>query len=308
MDKLLIAIVGPTGIGKTKTAIELAEKFNGEIISADSRQIYRYMDIGTAKPSAEELNETPHHLINIINPDEVFSLALYQEMASKAVGDITSRGKLPILAGGSGLYVNAFIEGWDVPRIPPDYALREKLEQRAKDIGALKLHKELEILDPDAAKSIDYRNVRRVIRAIEACKNSEAPFSKLRKKTPLPYKILKIGLTTDRAKLYSIVDSRVDKMIASGLVEEVKHIYEMGFKPDLPSLNTIGYKEIGAYLKGEYALNEAIQKMKYETHRYIRQQYTWFKLTDESICWFDVQCADTSEKIASLVSGFISTK
>lgn len=306
MDNLLIVILGPTGVGKSKTAVTLAERFNGDIINADSRQIYKYMDIGTAKPPAKDLAKIPHHLLSIINPDENYSLALYQKMAGDAIIAIHKKGKLPLLVGGSGQYIKAFTEGWQIPKIPPDYELRKELEARAKEEGSLKLYEELQRLDPDAAKSIDYKNIRRIIRAIEACKHSSTKFSTLRRKNPPPYKILKIGLTIERFNLYNVVDKRVNEMLGSGLIEEIKHIQSLGYSLELPSLNTIGYTEIGAYLKGEMSLDEAIQKIKYKTHRYIRQQYAWFKLSDESICWFDVQNPDTNDKIISIVQDFIS--
>ena len=284
MNKL-IAIVGPTGIGKTRLGIQLAKKFNGEIVNADSRQIYRFMDIGTAKPTKEEQSLVPHHLIDIINPDKEFSLVAYQQLAYKAISDIQERGKLPFLAGGTGQYIWAVLEGWTVPKVPPDPEYRKKLEQRA-EVDADSLYKELLILDPAAAEKIDPHNVRRVVRALEVGRNK--PFSQAIGKNPPPFSYFIIGLTMSRKDLYRQVDARVDEMVKKGFVDEVKQLIEMGYNLSLPSMSSIGYREIGKYLQGEMTLDEAIYKVKTGTHRFIRHQYTWFKLKDPRIRWFDV--------------------
>lgn len=295
----LIAIVGPTGIGKTRLGIQLAKKFNGEIINADSRQIYRLMDIGTAKPTKEEQSLIPHNLIDIINPNEEFSLVTYQQLAYKAINDIQERGKLPFLVGGTGQYIWAVLEGWSVPKVPPDPEYRKKLERRA-EVDADSLYKELLILDPAAAEKIDPHNVRRVIRALEV--GRDKPFSQAIGKNPPAFSYSIIGLTMSRKDLYHQVDARVDEMVKKGFVDEVKQLIEMGYSLTLPSISSIGYREIGQYLQGEMTLEEAVYKIKTGTHRFIRHQYTWFKLKDERIKWFDIsltRLGDIEETIKS---------
>ncbi len=299
----LLAIVGPTGIGKSRLALNLAQAFQGEIVSADSRQVYRYMDIGTAKPSREERALVPHHLIDIVNPDEDFSLAQYQHLAYQAINDIHRRGKLPLLVGGSGLYVWAVLEGWEIPEVPPSTEFRRNLEEKVAGGGLPELLKELAAVDPVAAQRIDPRNVRRVIRALEVHQNAGAPISRLQKKSPPLYQTLIIGLTADRVELYRRIDSRVDRMIEQGLVDEVKKLLEMGYSLSLPAMSGIGYKQIGIYLNGEMTLPEATQKIKVETHRFVRHQYNWFRLKDERLKWFDVERQPDSE-ITALVERF----
>ena len=288
MEKL-IAIVGPTAIGKTKLAIQLALRYHGEIINADSRQIYHYMNIGTAQPSREELASVPHHLIDIIAPNREFSLAEYQKLVYDAVKDIQLRGMVPFLVGGSGLYVWAVLEGWIVPRVAPDVTFRRELEKKAESGLGDDLYQELKQIDPAAADTIDPRNVRRVIRALEVTKTADTPFSQLRKKQPPPFQSLIIGLTADRKELYHQADLRVDNMIEHGFVEEVKTLLKMGYSLDLPSMSGIGYREIGEFLHLEMTLDEAVDKIKTGTHRFIRHQYAWFRLKDERIKWFDIE-------------------
>jgi tRNA dimethylallyltransferase len=301
----LVAIVGPTATGKSQLAIRLAQRFNGEIVSADSRQVYRHMDIGTAKPSWKELSSVPHHLIDIIDPDEDFSLAQYQELANSSIKDIQRRSKLPFLVGGSGLYVWAVLGGWEIPRVPPDTELRRSLEERVVRDGGEQLYRELQRMDPVAAQGIDPRNVRRVIRALEVSQQAGAPFSRLRQKNPPPFDMLITGLTTDRAELYRRVDSRVDRMIERGLVEEVKRLVDMGYDFSLPSMSGIGYGQIGACLRGETTLETVIQKIKNETHRFVRHQYGWFRLSDKRIRWFDIGDGQTESRLAELIGEFV---
>jgi len=300
----LVAIVGPTGIGKSKLALHLAQTFEGEIVSADSRQVYCHMDIGTAKPTREELSLVPHHLINIVNPDEDFSLAQYQELACRGIGDIHKRNKLPILVGGSGMYVWAVLEGWGIPPVPPDPEFRRSLEERAAGGGGDKLYQELEAVDPVAVQRIDRRNVRRVIRALEVHRDTATPFSQLQYKKPPPFNTLVIGLTTDRAELYRRIDSRVDEMIEQGLVDEMKKLMNMGYDYNMSAMSGIGYKQIGMFLKGRLTLATAAQQIKFETHRFVRHQYSWFRLKDERIHWFDVQ-GRVDSGISRLIVSFI---
>ena len=300
----LVAIVGPTGVGKSRLALHLAQTFNGEIVSADSRQVYRYMNIGTAKPTPQELSLVPHHLIDIINPDEGFSLAQHQQLAYRAIEDIQRRNKLALLVGGSGLYVWSVVEGWGVPQVPSDPEFRHSLERKAIEVGRDKLYQELMQVDPVAAQRIDSRNVRRIIRALEVYRNTETPLSQLQYKQAPLFGILIMGLTADRAELYRRVDLRVDEMIEQGLVAEVKKLVDMGYNFNLPAMSGIGYKQIGVFLRGELTLAAATQQIKFETHRFIRHQYAWFRLKDDRIRWFDIQNRVEPE-ITALVAKFI---
>lgn len=300
--KRLVAIIGPTATGKSQFAISLAQKFNGEIVGADSRQVYRYMDIGTAKPSRAEMALVPHHLVDIINPDEDFSLAQYQRLAYEKIADIQRRGKLPLLVGGSGLYVWTVLEGWQIPEVAPDLEFRQGLEGRAERGEAEQLYQELMQKDPVAAERIDSRNVRRVIRALEVAYSGTArPRSG---KVAPPFQSLIIGLTAERKELYRRIDKRVDRMIEQGLVNEVKGLLDKGYSPDVPSLSGIGYKQICLYLKGELTLEAAVQQIKTETHRLVRRQYNWFRLTDKRIRWFDITERGFEEEVEGVVVGF----
>ena len=302
----IIAIVGPTATGKSALAIELALALGGEIVSADSRQVYRYMDIGTAKPSREDRAKVPHYLIDIIDPDADFTLATYQELALKAIDDIQRRGRIALLVGGSGLYVRAVTGGLSIPKVAPDPELRRKLEDRAVHEGHQALYGELQKIDPAAAEKIDSRNVRRVIRALEVCITAGVPFSQLRSAfSEVP--VLIIGLTTAREDLYKRIDSRVDDMIEHGLVDEVQSLLDRGYSPELPAMSGLGYKQIVAQLKGETALDEAIQRIKYETHRFARNQYSWFRPKDERIHWLDIR-NEPLESMRSLIAQFADDK
>ncbi|MDD4859554.1 MAG: tRNA (adenosine(37)-N6)-dimethylallyltransferase MiaA [Dehalococcoidales bacterium] len=297
----LITIAGPTGTGKSKLALHLAQRYRGEIVNADSRQVYRFMGIGTAKPGAEERNSIPHHLFDIINPDENFSLAQYQTAAYQIITEIHERQNLPFLVGGSGQYIWGVLEGWQAPQVPPDSELRKTLEKLPAD----ELYQELCKIDPAAAQKIDPHNVRRVIRALEVYRQTGQLFSRQQNKKPLPYESFIIGLTMERKELYRRLDGRVDEMIARGLVAEVENLLKMGYKLELPSLSSIGYQQIGAYLKQEVTLTEAIQKIKYETHRFVRHQYAWFRLNDQRIHWFDAQ-TQTEADIVSALNDFLN--
>ena len=303
----LAAIVGPTGIGKSRLAIRLARKFDGEIVSADSRQVYRHMDIGTAKLSIQERAQVRHHLIDIVDPDQDFSLAQYQTLAFNAISDIQKRDKLPVLTGGSGLYVRAVLEGWQLPEAKPDLELRHRLEKQATDAGYSSLYEELMEVDPATAKRIDPRNVRRVIRALEVHHQTNTTFSRLHDKKDQAYRTLIIGLTLDRKELYRRIDRRVDEMLEQGLVAEVEKLVNIGYDFNLPAMSSIGYKQIAMFLKGEISLEDAIQQIKYETHRFVRHQYAWFRLNDARIHWFDVARVPEAE-IDGLMSRFLEGK
>lgn len=269
----LLVITGPTAVGKTAYAVDLARRLGGEIVSADSRQIYRTMDIGTAKPSLDEQAAVRHHLIDVVDPDESFALAEYQATVHAALGDIWARGKQPLLVGGTGLYIKAVIEGWHIPPVPPNKDLRRKLEEQDGD----SLYERLRELDPAAAEIIDPRNVRRTIRALEVCLSSGQRFSDLGQAQPPPYTVEITLLDMERDRLYARIDTRVDRMIERGLVAEVEGLVARGYGWDLASMSGLGYKQIGAYLRGECSLEEAIAAIKHATHRFVRHQYAWFR-------------------------------
>lgn len=296
----LLGIVGPTGVGKSHLGIQLAQALNGEIVNADSRQVYRFMDIGTAKPTPQERATVPHHVIDVVSPNENFNLAQYQQLAVKAIEGIQQRDKLPIVVGGSGQYIWSVLEGWGIPQVAPNPEFRQSLEERAAIGESNKLHEELNTVDPEAAQRIDPRNVRRTIRALEVFNETETPYSQLQRKEAPPFNIFVIGLTTDREELYRRIDLRVDRMIELGLVDEVKRMESRGFDFNLPALSSIGYRQIGQFLRDELTLPGAIQQIKFETHRLARQQYTWFRLEDDRIHWFDIQRTTDSQIMAPL--------
>lgn len=286
--RTVVAVVGPTAVGKSRLAVALARAFGGEIISADSRQVYRYMDIGTAKPTAQERCAVAHHLIDVVDPDEEFSVALYQPLAAGAIGRVLRAGRLPILVGGSGLYVWSVVEGWVVPRVAPDPELRRRLEAQAAAGGGGPLHRELARLDPGAAASIDARNVRRVVRALEIYHTTGRPGTERRLKRPPAFATLVLGLTAERKRLYQMIDRRVDRMMEQGLEQEVRGLLGRGYDPGLPSMSSVGYREIREFIAGRLGLAAAVQRIKFQTHRFARQQYAWFRPGDPRVRWFDV--------------------
>jgi tRNA dimethylallyltransferase len=285
----LVLIVGPTAVGKTELAIQLAEKLNGEIISADSRLFYRGMDIGTAKPSCEELARVPHYLIDIVNPDETLSLAVFQEKAKSIIADIHARGKLPFLVGGTGQYVRAVTQGWTPPEVTADERLRCVLEKLKEERGLEWLHARLQSLDPEAAAKIDARNVRRMVRALEVILTTGRKFSEQRGQVDSPYHLITIGLTRPRPELYQRVDERIDLMFANGLVDEVKGLLEKGYSPTLPSMSAIGYRECVSVVKGKLTIDQAKVEMRRVTRIFVRRQANWFKESDPNIMWFKVK-------------------
>ncbi|MCB0199290.1 MAG: tRNA (adenosine(37)-N6)-dimethylallyltransferase MiaA [Anaerolineae bacterium] len=297
-DPPLIAVLGPTAVGKTAISLQLARQFDGEIISADSRQIYRGLDIGTDKIGLAERSDVAHHLIDVVAPDQILTLAEYQRLAFAAVDDIHRRGRTPILAGGTGLYVRSVLDGLGIPEVPPNLALREELDAYVAANGAEALHARLAALDPDAAARIDYRNVRRVVRALEVCLVTGQPISVLQRATPPPWRILRIGLTRPRAALFERIDRRVDEMMARGLLAEVESLLVAGFGPELPALTGLGYRQVIQHLHGELSLEEAVEEIKRQTRRFVRQQYTWFRLDDPRIRWFDLEQARYADIVA----------
>lgn len=284
----LIVVLGPTATGKTALGIALAQRFGGEIVSADSRQIYRQMDIGTAKPSPDERAAVPHHLLDVVAPDQPCTLAEYQRAAYAAIDDIHGRGGLPLLVGGTGQYISAVIEGWGIPEVPPNPDLRADLEAYAAEHGAQALHARLQQHDPEAASRIDYRNVRRVVRALEVFLVTSTPISVLQRKSPRPYRLCQIGLTMERDALHERINRRVEQMIAAGLQDEVRALLDAGYTWDLPSMSGLGYAQWKPYFAGAQSLDETIAAIQQATRAFARRQMTWFHGHDGGITWLDV--------------------
>jgi tRNA dimethylallyltransferase len=285
----LLAIVGATATGKTALAVRLAKEFGGEIIGADSRQVYRHMDIGTAKPTAEQRAAVPHHLLDIVDPDEPYSLALFLRQARATIADIHDRGHLPLLVGGTGQYVWGLLEGWQVPEVPPAPELRAELEARASFEGGEALYAELRTVDPQAADRIDPQNVRRVIRALEVyAVSGKTSNSNLRRVAP-NWETMLVGLRLDRADLYSRVDRRVDQMLESGWLDEVKVLLGRDYAPELSAMSGLGYRELCEHIQGGTTLEDAIDAAKRRTRRFARQQHAWFRETDERIAWHNAE-------------------
>lgn len=273
----VLFIVGQTAVGKSALALEAALQYGGEIISADSRQIYRHMDIGTAKPTTAERALVQHHLIDVALPDAWYSLAMFRTDALAAIASCVERGVLPIVAGGTGQYLAALLEGWTVPELPPNEELRAQLEADAVRDGHEALHARLARLDPNAASHIHTTNVRRIVRALEVCIGTGAPFSSLTAKAELTFEPVVVWLEMPTAELYQRIDARVDAMVAHGLVAEVDTLVSAGYGWELPAMSGIGYRELQPYLAGECSLVAAVQRIKFDTHAFARRQSTWFR-------------------------------
>ena len=308
MSKLpLILLVGPTAVGKTELAIQLADRLDGEIISADSRLFYRGMDIGTAKPTRGEQARVPHHLIDIADPDQILSLAVFQQKAREVIADIHTRNKLPFLVGGTGQYIRAVTEGWRPPEVKPDERLRDQLDRMKEERGRDWLHAALKRIDPDAAENIDARNVRRTIRALEVVFTTGRKFSEQRGQAKSAYSLLTIGLNRPRPELYARVDARIDAMFENGFVEEVQGLLARGYSEDLPTMSAIGYRETLRVAKGQWTVEQAKAEMRRVTRVFVRRQANWFKASDEKIHWFKAGEADVAFHIEELIRNWLKS-
>ncbi len=297
----LIALTGPTGVGKTAAAIRIAQRFGGEIVNADSRYLYRGFDIGVAKPSAEEQSLVSHHLIDILPSDGNMSLARFQELATVTIRDIQRRGRLPLLVGGTVLYLNAVVEGWHIPRVPPDEPFRRAAEAEVERDGGAALRSRLAVIDPVAAARSGV-NMRRVIRALEIHRATGTPMSVLEGRGAPPYRTLEIALTMPREALHRRLDARIDTLIERGLVDEVRGLLTSGVPERAPAMSSIGYRELIPYVRGEETLDVAIERIRVDTRRYVRHQETWlrrnprlvrFDVTDDG---WDARLDDTIEQ------------
>ena len=277
----LLVICGPTSSGKTALAIELARVFDGEIVNADSRQIYQGMDIGTAKPTPAERALAPHHMLDLVRPDESFSLGVYAKQARRTVEAIQARGRLPLLVGGTGLYVRAVSEGFDVPEVPPNLAFRAQLEEEVAVCGPAALLQRLEVVDPVSAGRIDARNVRRVIRALEVTEALGEPFSARQRRDPA-YEVLTILLSAERSQLFSRADARLETMMRDGFLSEVAGLLDAGYGLELPSMSALGYGELGRHVRGDCSLDDALEVTRRRTHSFIKRQITWFKMDSDA--------------------------
>ncbi|MEZ4675526.1 MAG: tRNA (adenosine(37)-N6)-dimethylallyltransferase MiaA [Caldilineaceae bacterium] len=302
-QRTLIVLLGPTAVGKTELSLGLCERFQGEVVGADSRQIYRGMDIGTAKPTAAEMARVPHHLIDICNPDEPFSLADYQQRAYTVIDAIHGRGHLPFLVGGTALYIRAIVQGLRLPAVAPDPILRARLETFLVEQGRDALFQWLQAIDPATAAVIDGKNPRRVLRALEIFLSTGQSKVVLEGAEPPPYRILLIGLDRSREVLYKRTDQRIAAMMAQGLLDETKRLVAAGYSPPLPAITSLGYRELIDHLAGNLSLDAAVERIKHETHRFVRHQYTSFRKL-QGIIWIDLDQYH-SASIYQLVEEFL---
>ena len=289
MKQKLIVVAGPTASGKTRLAIDIAKSVNGEIVNADSMQIYKYMNIGSAKPTLEEQSEAKHHLIDFLEPDEEFSVADYTELAHKVIAEIASRGKIPIMCGGTGLYINSVVNDITFGEIETDYKLREELNELAKQHGSQYLLDILKEFDPVSAQRLHPGNLRRIVRAIEFYRTTGIPISEhqeMTKQKESRYEPLMLCVKWDREVLYDRINKRVDIMMNDGLLDEVKQLMEMGYTKELNSMKGIGYKEIIDYFEGTMSLEDTVNLIKQSSRRYAKRQLTWFR-RDKRIHWLD---------------------
>lgn len=289
-DRLAV-LCGPTATGKTALAVLLAERLSAEIICADSRTIYRGMDIGTAKPSPEVRRRIPHHLLDVADPEETFTLSDYQRLARSAISAVRSRGRLPLVVGGSGLYIRAIADNLIIPPVSPDPALRRGLDAEEQRYGAGHLHRRLATLDPASAAHIHPRNTRRIIRALEVALLTGRPISAQQGQRRPTGSLVMVGLLADRDCLYARIDARVEAQLAAGLVDEVRKLLSRGIPDHAPAMQGLGYKEIAGWLRGRYDYEEAVRRLKQNTRRYAKRQFTWFR-RDPRIVWVDITGID----------------
>jgi tRNA dimethylallyltransferase len=301
----LVLIVGPTAVGKTEIAIQLAEQMSGEVVSADSRLFYKGMDIGTAKPTLAERSRVPHHLIDIADPDETLSLSVFQREAQQVISDIQGRGKLPLLVGGTGQYVRAVTQAWTPPHVQANSKLRAELDKIQEERGKEWLHEKLISLDPEAAANIDLRNVRRTIRALEVILTTGRKFSELRGQGKTPYHLITIGLNRPRLELYARIDARIEEMFKQGFLDEVKGLLSRGYSPEIPTMSAIGYRECVKVIEGTWSLEDAKVAMRRATRSFVRRQANWFKETDPAINWFQAGEPDVTLTIKSFIENAI---
>lgn len=298
MKKPLIVLTGPTAVGKTKLSISLAKAVGGEIISADSMQVYRYMDIGSAKIRPEEMEGIPHYLVDELLPEEEFHIVKFQEMAKKAMEQIYQKGKIPILVGGTGFYIQAVTRDIDFTQASQEDYYREELEQLAAEKGPSCLHHMLEKVDPKSAEEIHENNVKRVIRALEFYHQNGSPISahnEVQKLRQSPYNLAYFVLNAPRELLYQRIDARVEEMVREGLLEEVKKLKDMGYHRGMVSMQGLGYKEMLSYLEGEYSFEEAVRILKRDTRHFAKRQLTWFRREPE-VCWVEKDKFDYQEE------------
>lgn len=305
----IIAVAGPTAVGKTKFAILLAQEFDGEVVSCDSMQLYKFMDIGSAKPTPEEMMLAKHHLVDLIDPRDEFSVAQYQKLAKAAIKDILDRGKTPIISGGTGLYLNSLLYDMDFSSAPGDNSYRDELTEIAEIDGREALHKMLEEQDPTAAAAIHPNNTKKIIRALERLKEGEGQirqFSDITAETK-DYETVLIGLTRERAELYDRINKRVDILMDEGLLEEVKGLADMGLTKENISMKGIGYKELMDYLDGISTLDAAIDTIKKNTRHYAKKQLTWFRRYDK-IKWFNISNFDSDNNAFEEIKKWLLTR
>jgi tRNA dimethylallyltransferase len=298
--RCLVAVVGATATGKSHAAIALAEAFSGEIVSTDAYQLYRGLDIGTAKVTPAERARVPHHLIDAVSPDDPMTLGCYLDLATEALDGVWSRNRLPVLAGGSGQYVLAVLEGWQPPRVPPDAALRAELDA----LDASELHARLVAIDPDAAARLDPNNPRRLVRALEVVIRTGKTLAACQARSPIDANVLVLGLRLPREELHARLDARTDAMFAAGFVDEVRRLRDEGYGDAFAVRSGVGYKEVSAHLDGDYGLDEAVRRMKNANHRLVRRQNAWFKDTDARIHWLDAG-SDAPERCVEAVRAWL---
>lgn len=299
----LVVVAGPTAVGKTALSIHLAQQFNGEIINADSRYLYQGFDIGVDKPTLTERQGIPHHLIDILEPNGDMSLARYQDLAYTSIREVATGGRLPILTGGTPLYINAVVEGWRIPRVPPDPAFRARCEVEAAQNGGATLMSRLREVDPAGAERCG-TNLRRVIRALEVYEATGIPMSAQEGKGPRPYDTLELGLFRPREELLQIINRRVSAQIERGLVQEVENLLEAGVAADAPAMTSIGYRQLLPYLNGLMSLDDAVERIRFDTHRYVRHQETWLR-KNPHLVRIDVTAGGWKDHVAAMVAVFL---